>query len=188
MKAAPVDLDHGRADRRAVPHRHATAGDTRGDGAGRQGARRRTSAGRASIGAAMPTVVRHGVVYSAANIDESWIGTDADALFTSASGCDVAVLNDADAAGVAEMTFGAGARSNRRRDRAHVRHRDRIRRVRRRPTWCRTPSSATSRSTDSMPKRAPPRVLASATTCRGSNGPPASTAISSRWSSCSRPS
>ena len=60
------------------------------------------------IGAAMPTVVRHGVVYSAANIDESWIGTDADALFTSASGCDVAVLNDADAAGVAEMTFGAG--------------------------------------------------------------------------------
>ena len=60
------------------------------------------------IGAAMPTVVRHGVVYSAANIDESWIGTDADALFTTATGCDVAVINDADAAGVAEMTFGAG--------------------------------------------------------------------------------
>jgi polyphosphate glucokinase len=60
------------------------------------------------IGAAMPSVVRHGVVYSAANIDESWIGTDADALFTAATGCDIAVLNDADAAGVAEMTFGAG--------------------------------------------------------------------------------
>ena len=60
------------------------------------------------IGAAMPTVVRHGVVYSAANIDESWIGTDADALFTQVTGCDVAVVNDADAAGVAEMTFGAG--------------------------------------------------------------------------------
>jgi polyphosphate glucokinase len=60
------------------------------------------------IGAAMPTVVRHGVAHSAANIDESWIGTDADALFTAATGCDVAVINDADAAGVAEMRFGAG--------------------------------------------------------------------------------
>jgi polyphosphate glucokinase len=60
------------------------------------------------VGAAMPTVVRHGVVHSAANIDESWIGVDADALFTAATGTDVAVLNDADAAGVAEMTFGAG--------------------------------------------------------------------------------
>ena len=60
------------------------------------------------VGAAMPTVVRHGVVHSAANIDESWIGTDVDALFTQATGCDVAVVNDADAAGVAEMKFGAG--------------------------------------------------------------------------------
>jgi len=60
------------------------------------------------IGAAMPTVVRHGVAHSAANIYESWIGTDADGLFTAATGCDVAVVNDADAAGVAEMTFGAG--------------------------------------------------------------------------------
>jgi polyphosphate glucokinase len=61
-----------------------------------------------AIGAAMPTVVRHGVVHSAANIDESWIGTDVDALFTQATGCHVTVINDADAAGVAEMKFGAG--------------------------------------------------------------------------------
>ena len=60
------------------------------------------------VGAAMPTVVRHGLVFSAANIHKSWIGTDADALFTNATGCDVAVVNDADAAGVAEITFGAG--------------------------------------------------------------------------------
>ncbi len=64
------------------------------------------------IGAAMPTVVRHGVVHSAANIDESWIGINVDALFTQATGCDVAVVNDADAAGVAEMTFGAGRDRN----------------------------------------------------------------------------
>jgi polyphosphate glucokinase len=60
------------------------------------------------IGATMPTVVRQGVALSAANIDESWIGTDVDALFTQATGCDVTMINDADAAGVAEMKFGAG--------------------------------------------------------------------------------
>ena len=55
----------------------------------------------------MPGVVRHGVVHSAANIDESWIGTDADALFTEATGRDVHVVNDADAAGLAEVRYGA---------------------------------------------------------------------------------
>ena len=60
------------------------------------------------VGVAFPAVVCNGVARSAANIDESWIGTDVDALFSHATGCDVAVINDADAAGVAEMTFGAG--------------------------------------------------------------------------------
>jgi polyphosphate glucokinase len=60
------------------------------------------------LGICFPAVVRRGVVHSAANIDESWIGVDADRLFTEASGCSVSVLNDADAAGVAEMRFGAG--------------------------------------------------------------------------------
>ncbi|NND75442.1 MAG: ROK family protein [Ilumatobacter sp.] len=60
------------------------------------------------LGVAFPAVVRHGVVGSAANIDTSWIDVDADALFTSTTGCDVHMLNDADAAGIAEMTFGAG--------------------------------------------------------------------------------
>lgn len=60
------------------------------------------------VGICMPTVVHHGVVHSAANIDKSWIGVDADALFTDALGLKVAVMNDADAAGAAEMTWGAG--------------------------------------------------------------------------------
>ncbi len=60
------------------------------------------------LGVAFPAVVRHGVVGSAANIDASWIDVDADALFTTTTGCDVHMLNDADAAGIAEMTFGAG--------------------------------------------------------------------------------
>ncbi len=60
------------------------------------------------IGITVPAVVQRGVVRTAANIDPGWIGTDADALFTERSGCPVTVLNDADAAGVAEMAFGAG--------------------------------------------------------------------------------
>ena len=60
------------------------------------------------VGICLPGVVRRGVVHSAANIDKSWIGTDADVLFTAAIGRPVSVMNDADAAGAAEMTWGAG--------------------------------------------------------------------------------
>jgi polyphosphate glucokinase len=60
------------------------------------------------IGCTFPAVVQHGVVYSAANVDTSWIGTDADALFEKHTGQSVHVLNDADAAGICEMRFGAG--------------------------------------------------------------------------------
>ena len=64
--------------------------------------------GAGPIGITMPAVVRAGVVETAANIDPIWIGVDAAALFGDALGREVAVLNDADAAGLAEMTFGAG--------------------------------------------------------------------------------
>jgi len=59
------------------------------------------------VGATFPAVIKHGVALSAANVDKSWIGTDADAVFTQATGLDVIVLNDADAAGLAEVRFGA---------------------------------------------------------------------------------
>jgi polyphosphate glucokinase len=59
------------------------------------------------IGATFPAVVKHGVACSAANVDPSWIGTDVDAVFTKATTGDVIVLNDADAAGIAEARFGA---------------------------------------------------------------------------------
>jgi polyphosphate glucokinase len=45
---------------------------------------------------------------SAANVDDSWIGTDAATLFSSVTGRKVTVVNDADAAGLAEMSFGSG--------------------------------------------------------------------------------
>jgi polyphosphate glucokinase len=61
------------------------------------------------VGLTLPAVVLDGVVRTAANIDRSWIGTDAVDLFTRATGRPVRVLNDADAAGSAEVRFGAGA-------------------------------------------------------------------------------
>lgn len=60
------------------------------------------------VGATFPGVVTNGTVRTAANVDKGWIGTDASASFGKAIGAEVAVLNDADAAGVAEMSFGAG--------------------------------------------------------------------------------
>jgi polyphosphate glucokinase len=60
------------------------------------------------IGATFPGVVINGTIRSAANVDKTWIGTDAAALLGKAIGTEVSVLNDADAAGIAEMTFGAG--------------------------------------------------------------------------------
>jgi polyphosphate glucokinase len=60
------------------------------------------------VGAGFPAVIRRGTAWTAANVDYSWIGTNANDLFTQSSGCPVHVLNDADAAGVAEMAFGAG--------------------------------------------------------------------------------
>ncbi|WP_300604466.1 polyphosphate--glucose phosphotransferase [Trebonia sp.] len=61
-----------------------------------------------ATGATFPGVVAGGTVRTAANVDHAWIGTDAAALFGKALGAEVTVLNDADGAGVAEMTFGAG--------------------------------------------------------------------------------
>jgi polyphosphate glucokinase len=61
------------------------------------------------IGATFPAIIKHGVAHSAANVDHAWVGTDADKLFTDAvgGGSEVTVLNDADAAGIAEARFGA---------------------------------------------------------------------------------
>jgi polyphosphate glucokinase len=61
------------------------------------------------VGATFPAVIQHGVARSAANVDKSWINTDVDAVFTEAapSATSVHVLNDADAAGIAEARFGA---------------------------------------------------------------------------------
>jgi polyphosphate glucokinase len=60
------------------------------------------------VGAAFPAVIQHGVVKTASNVDPSWVGTDIDAVLSARLGRTVATLNDADAAGLAEVRFGAG--------------------------------------------------------------------------------
>ncbi|HVR32549.1 MAG TPA: ROK family protein [Acidimicrobiia bacterium] len=60
------------------------------------------------VGCTFPAIVRRGVTLSAANVDASWVGTDADALFEERTGLSFHVFNDADAAAIAEMEFGAG--------------------------------------------------------------------------------
>jgi polyphosphate glucokinase len=63
------------------------------------------------VGITLPCVVKHGVSLTAANVSKHWVDTDARALFSKRLGKspdDVVVLNDADAAGMAEMKFGAG--------------------------------------------------------------------------------
>ncbi len=59
-------------------------------------------------GAGFPAAIKDGHPMTAANIDKSWIGTDARTLLGEAVGHPLAILNDADAAGIAEVRFGAG--------------------------------------------------------------------------------
>lgn len=60
------------------------------------------------IGCTFPAIVKHGVTWSAANVDPGWVGFDAAAMLRQKTGCPLIVMNDADAAGIAEMEFGAG--------------------------------------------------------------------------------
>jgi polyphosphate glucokinase len=63
---------------------------------------------RGPIGCGFPGVVRRGVTLTAANVHKHWIGMNAAHLFSQATGSSVVVVNDADAAGLAEVSFGAG--------------------------------------------------------------------------------
>ncbi len=60
------------------------------------------------IGIGFPAPIKGGVAMMAANVSEKWVGVNADDLFTKMTRCDCTMINDADAAGLAEMAFGAG--------------------------------------------------------------------------------
>jgi len=60
------------------------------------------------IGIGFPAPIKGGIAMMAANVSQKWVGTNADDLFTKITKCDCTMINDADAAGLAEMKFGAG--------------------------------------------------------------------------------
>ncbi|AEG02084.1 polyphosphate--glucose phosphotransferase [Methylomonas methanica] len=61
------------------------------------------------VGCGFPAAIQHGVARTASNISKAFIGTDIDSLFSEATNCPCYCVNDADAAGMAEMQFGEGA-------------------------------------------------------------------------------
>ena len=107
IKGAPVDLESGdfAAERERIRTPHPATPEAVAEVFVELLAKFPDS--RGAVGVTVPGVVRHGVVHSAANIDRSWVGTDADRLFTEATGREVHVVNDADAAGLAEVRYGA---------------------------------------------------------------------------------
>ncbi|MFY0606733.1 MAG: ROK family protein [Cyclobacteriaceae bacterium] len=60
------------------------------------------------IGSGFPAAIRNEIVMTASNIDKTWIGMNAAEAISKATGCKIHLLNDVDAAGTAEMMFGAG--------------------------------------------------------------------------------
>ncbi|MEU9199266.1 polyphosphate--glucose phosphotransferase [Streptomyces sp. NPDC048332] len=107
IKGAPVDLDRGDLARERhkvlTPH-PATPEDVAGCVAEVVG----HFDWQGPVGITFPGVVTSGLTRTAANVDKGWIDLDARTLLGDKLGLPVTVLNDADAAGVAEMTFGAG--------------------------------------------------------------------------------
>ena len=112
IKGAPVDLSTGAlsADRLRIPTPQPSTPDAVADTVAALVESFEIGRG-VPVGVTFPAVVQEGVALTAANVDPEWIGTDVDTLLTERTGHEVFVVNDADAAGIAEMEFGAGRRS-----------------------------------------------------------------------------
>jgi polyphosphate glucokinase len=109
IKGAPVDLATGTfaQDRVRIDTPHPSTPRAVVDVVAQIAAKFAEDTGDSPIGVTLPSVVTNGVVRTAANIDRSWIGTDAGKMLSDRLGRPVTVVNDADAAGVAELRFGA---------------------------------------------------------------------------------
>ncbi|HET8768818.1 MAG TPA: ROK family protein [Pedococcus sp.] len=109
IKGAPVDLDEGAfaAKRMRVDTPVPSTPDAIADVISGIVDHFDEVRGDSPIGITMPSVVTHGIVRSAANIDKSWIDFEGEKLFEAKLGHDVVLVNDADAAGVAELHYGA---------------------------------------------------------------------------------
>jgi polyphosphate glucokinase len=108
IKAAPVDVAAGQltAARQKLATPHPAKPDAVADVVSQLV---KAFAWTGPVGVTFPGVVIDGHLQTAANLDPDWIGVDGRELFGRATGQTVTVINDADAAGLAEMRFGAGA-------------------------------------------------------------------------------
>lgn len=109
IKGAPVDLDAGTfaRDRLRIETPEQSTPDNVADVVATIADHFKDATGDSPVGVTVPAVVTHGLVRTAANIDTSWIGTDAGALLSERLGRPVTLVNDADAAGVGELHYGA---------------------------------------------------------------------------------
>ncbi|MCK6625866.1 MAG: ROK family protein [Anaerolineae bacterium] len=107
IKGAPVDIETGtlQAERLRLDTPQPSVPEAVGDTVA-EIVRRFNWQG--PIGCTFPAVVKHGVTLTAANVDKAWLNFNGQKLFEAKTGCPVLLLNDADAAGIAEMEFGAG--------------------------------------------------------------------------------
>ncbi|MGH9025081.1 MAG: polyphosphate--glucose phosphotransferase [Acidimicrobiia bacterium] len=107
IKGAPVDVDRGvlNTDRLRIPTPHPATPDAVAKVVAELVKHFEWTG---PVGCTFPAVMKNGVARTAANVDQSWIGADAGDIFGRETGCKVTVLNDADAAGLAEARFGAG--------------------------------------------------------------------------------
>lgn len=113
IKGGPVDLKTGELtkDRYRIPTPHPSTPDAVARTVA-QVIDKFKPAGDTPIGVTFPGVVINGVVKTAANVDDQWIGTDLREVISTHSGHDVVVLNDADAAGYGEFRYGAAHRQD----------------------------------------------------------------------------
>lgn len=109
IKGAPVDLEAGvfSQDRLRIATPEESTPEAVADIVAEIADHFKQEARESPIGVTVPGVVTRGMVRTAANIDKTWIGTDAAALLTARLGRPVIVVNDADAAGVGELRYGA---------------------------------------------------------------------------------
>jgi polyphosphate glucokinase len=107
IKGAPVDTEKGEmtAQRLRIPTPNPATPEAVGDVVAKIAAH---FGWDGPLGCTFPAVIKNGVAHTAANVDPSWIGTDVASLLHRKTGCPTLVLNDADAAGIAEMIYGAG--------------------------------------------------------------------------------
>ena len=109
IKGAPVDLDKGAfaAKRQRIDTPRPSTPEAVADVINQVVDHFDDVRGDSPIGVTIPGVVTHGVVRSAANIDKEWLDFDAEPMLEKKLGHDIVLVNDADAAGVAELYYGA---------------------------------------------------------------------------------